>query len=64
MFNALERPKGMHEKTFERLRQVVFDAVDEEKEAYRQALYAFAERMRKRNRKARKMLGWKDGSVS
>jgi hypothetical protein len=61
---VMERPKGMHKKTFERLRQAVFEAVDEEKEASRQALYAFAERMRRRNRKARKMLGWKDSGVS
>jgi len=32
-------------------------------EAYRQLLYAFVKRMERRNRKARKMLGWKDGSV-
>jgi len=44
---VMDRPKGMHKKTFERLRQAVFEAVDEENEAYRQALYAFAERMRK-----------------
>ena len=47
----------MHKKTFERLRQAVFEAADEEEEAYKQALFAFAERMRRRNQKARKMLG-------
>jgi hypothetical protein len=56
---VLDRPKGMHKKTFERLRKAVFEAADEEEEAYRQALYAFAERMRRRNRKLEKMLGWK-----
>ena len=37
---VMERPKGMHKKTFERLRRAVFEAVYEEGEAYRQALYA------------------------
>lgn len=46
----------MHKKTFERLRQAVFDAVDEEEEASRQALYAFRERMRRRNRKLERRL--------
>jgi len=53
----------MHKETFERLRQAIFEAADEEEEAYRQVLYAFAKRMERRNRKARKMLSWKDGSV-
>ena len=61
---VLERPKGMHKKTFERLRQVVFEAVDEEREAFRQVLCAFAEGMKRRNRKVRKMLSWKGVSVS
>jgi len=52
----MERPKGMHKKTFERLRQAVFEAVDEEEEAYRQALYAFAERIRRRNQKFERRL--------
>lgn len=60
---VLDRPKGMHKKTFERLRQAVFEAADEEDEAYMQVLHAFAKRMERRNHKARKMLGWKDGSV-
>jgi hypothetical protein len=54
----------MHKKTFERLRRVVFEAVDEEREAFRQVLCAFAERMRRRNQKVRKMLSWRDTGVS
>lgn len=61
---VLERPKGMHKKTFERLRQAVFEAADEEEEAYRQDLHAFTMRIERRNRKARKMLSCKDNSVS
>jgi len=61
---ALDRPKGMHKKTFERLHRAVFEAANREEEAYRQVLYAFAKRMERRNRKVRKMLGWKDSSVS
>jgi len=41
----MDRPKGMHKKTFERLRQAIFEAADEEHEAYTQALYAFAQSM-------------------
>jgi hypothetical protein len=49
-----EEPKGMHKKTFERLSQAVFEAVDEEEEAYKQALRLFAERLERRNRKSPK----------
>jgi hypothetical protein len=61
---VLERPKGMHKKTFERLRQAVFEAVYEEEEAYRQALYTFAEKIRRRNRKFERYLAGKNTSVS
>jgi len=57
---VMERPKHVHKKTFERLRQEVFEDVYEEKEACRQTLYAFAERMRERKQKLGKMLGWED----
>ena len=60
---SLKRPKGMHKKTFQRLRQAVFETGEREDEAYTQVLYAFAKRVERRNRKARKMLGWKDGST-
>ncbi len=56
--------RTVHKKTFERLLKDVFEAAHEEEEAYKQTLYAFAKRMERRNGKARKMLGWKDGSVS
>jgi len=60
---SLKRPKGMHKKTFQRLREAVFEAAETEDAAYAQVLYAFAKRVERRNRKARKMLGWKDGSA-
>ncbi|HXY87514.1 MAG TPA: hypothetical protein VEG44_03665 [Candidatus Acidoferrales bacterium] len=48
----------MHKKTFEHLRRAVFETVDEEREAFRQILCAFAERMRRRNRKLERRLAW------
>jgi hypothetical protein len=56
---SLDRPKGMHKKTFERLRKAVFEAADEEEEAYEQVLYAFAKRMEIRNRKLERCLAGK-----
>ena len=53
----------MHKKTFQRLREAVFEAANREDEAYVQVLCAFTKRVERRNRKARKMLGWKDGTV-
>jgi hypothetical protein len=49
----------MHKKTFERLRKAVFEAADEEEEAYEQVLYAFAKRMEIRNRKLERCLAGK-----
>ena len=49
--------KALHKKTFERLRQEVFDAVDEKEEAYRQAVCVCRE-VEKTKPKGRKMPGW------
>jgi len=52
----LDRPKSTHKKTFEHLRQAVFEAVHKEEEASRQALYAFEKRMSCRNQKLERRL--------
>jgi uncharacterized membrane protein YccC len=42
----------MHKKTFERLRNAVFEAADEEEEAYYTTMRKFAEKLKRQDRQA------------